>query len=815
MKLFYRQPASGFTEALPLGNGRFGAMVFGCVEEEIVQLNEDTLWAGVPGKYTVPDAKSALPKIREALFKDDFHGANELCKKLQGPFSQSYMPMGNLRIKFKDQPVHEEYSRELDISRAVAKVAYKSGKTNYERTYFTSFPDNALVIKFSAKGKGSLNFTASMDSLLRNLQARIDAQTISMSGRAPVHIDPEYYKRDKVTYDDNEGVGFDVRIRVVAEGGSVTSTDSSIEVRDASSAVLFLVSATSFNGFDELPGKEGLDPAHATSLRLEAVSKKTFDSILKAHVKDYRKFFDRCSLELGTSGMEELPTDERLKRYDGEKDLQLAVLLFQYGRYLMIASSRPGTQATNLQGIWNDLFRPPWSSNYTININTQMNYWPAEPASLSECHEPLFDLIGKLAETGEKVASENYGCHGWTAHHNTDLWGHACPVGDYGNGDPRWSCWQMGGGWLATHLWEHFAFSQDKEFLEGKAYPLLRGSAEFYLDWLVPGKIDGREYLVTAPATSPENAFIAPDGKHECVSISSTMDIGIIRELLADCSMAAEILGVDEDLRARIKNALDRMLPFQIGRNGRLQEWFRDFDDSEPHHRHVSHLFALHPGSQIGKETTPDLFNAAKRTLEIRGDEGTGWSLAWKINFWARLLDGDRCQGLINRMLRVVDAKEGGRMSGGGVYINLFDAHPPFQIDGNFGVTAGICEMLLQSHEKIVDCRLPNADLKTGNDLKSKMNGFVVRLLPALPSQWEDGSARGLAARGGFTFDMEWKNNRLVRTAVRSACGNILRIRTDKKLKVCSEGIDIASSFRDGILEFRTSKGHVYEIVSE
>ena len=813
LKLSYLQPASDFTEALPLGNGKMGAMVFGGIEEELIQLNEDTLWAGMPGKYDVPEAKTALPMIREALFNEDYHKANELCKKLQGPFSQAYMPMGNLRIKFSDQPGPEDYLRELDISHAVSKVCYEAGKTRYERTCFTSFPDKALIMKISTKGKGRLNFTASLDSLLRNSQARIDARTIAMSGRAPVHMDPGYYKRDLVTYDDNEGVSFDVKIRVVAEGGRVTSTDKAIEVRNASSVVLFLVSATSFNGFDKLPGKEGVDPADITSSILGTVSRKNFDELRKMHVKDHRKLFDRCSIYLGGDDKSDLPTDERLKAYDGKNDPQLAALLFQYGRYLMIASSRPGTQATNLQGIWNDLLRPPWSSNYTININTQMNYWPAETANLSECHEPMFDLIEKLSVTGEKVASENYGCKGWVAHHNSDLWGHACAVGDYGNGNPQWSCWQMGGGWLATHLWEHFAFTQDRKFLKEKAYPLLKKSAEFYLDWLVTHKIDGTEYLVTAPATSPENTFIAPDGKPECVSIASTMDMGIIRELFTDCSMAAEILDVDKEFSDKIKKALDKLLPYKIGRNGRLQEWYKDFDDGEPHHRHVSHLFALHPGSQITCDGSPELFNASKRTLEIRGDEGTGWSLAWKINFWARLLDGGRCLGLISRMLRVIDAKDI-KMSGGGVYINLFDAHPPFQIDGNFGVTAGICEMLLQSHERKAGCRPPIAGIKNGKNI-SGIGNFIIRLIPALPAQWKNGSVKGLVARGGFTVDIEWKDGALVKALLRSINGNICRIRSAVKLNVSTKDRDLVSSFDGNLIEFPTVKGHAYEIAPE
>lgn len=805
MRLRYLQPAAGFTEALPLGNGRTGAMVFGGVEEDLIELNEDTLWSGIPGKYTVSGAKDALPEIREALFREDYHGANELCKKLQGPFSQSYLPMANLRLRFGGQSAPGEYFRELDIARAIAKVGYTDGTTRYERTYIASFPDKALVIRLSSTGKGRLSFTASMDSQLRNSQKCIGPDTFAMSGKAPSHLDPSYYSLDRTVYEEAEGVGFEVRLRIVPEGGTVAASDNGIEIKDAVSAIIFVVSATSFNGYAKLPGKEGLSPSAMTESALKAVSEKNFKSIRKAHVRDHGRLFDRFSLELGVPGRCDLPSDERLKSHDGKSDARLAALLFQYGRYLMIASSRPGTQATNLQGIWNDILRPPWSSNYTININTQMNYWPAEPANLSECHEPMFSLIEKLAATGQKVASENYGCRGWTAHHNADLWGLACAVGDYGKGDPTWSCWPMGGAWLATHLWEHYAFTQDRKFLSEKAYPLMKRSAEFLLDWLVPHKLDGREYLVTAPATSPENRFIAPDGNPECVSISSTMDMGITRELLTDCALAAEILDLDEDFRGRISDALGRLMPYQIGRNGRLQEWYKDFEDAEPNHRHVSHLFALHPGSQITADGTPELFEAAKRTLEIRGDEGTGWSLAWKINFWARLLDGDRCLGLINRMLRLVDTNSVNYRGGGGVYMNLLDAHPPFQIDGNFGLTAGICEMLLQSHEK-------TANFAAAGSAGRKEAGFIIRLLPALPSLWSDGAVKGLVARGNFIVDLEWKNRKLHKASILSRSGGVCRIRTDMPLKVSSDGHSIEARHAVGILEFKTEKGRVYGV---
>ncbi|MDX9863130.1 MAG: glycoside hydrolase family 95 protein, partial [Rhodospirillales bacterium] len=769
------------------------------VDEELVQLNEDTLWSGIPGKYSVLNAKASLSMIREALFAEDYHRANELCKRLQGPFSQSYMPMGNLRIRFDGQAKPENYLRELDLSRAVATVRYESGKTKHKRTCFVSFPDNALVLEIASQGKGGLNLTASLDSVLRNSQKRVDACTIAMSGRAPVHVDPSYYQRDLVSYDDHEGMAFDVWLRVVAEGGQVSSTDGSLVIGNARSVVFFLVSATSFNGFDRSPGQDGLNSAEMAHASLESVSRKRVDAIRATHVKDHQALFDRCSLHLGATDVDDRPTDERLNAYTRDRDPRLAALLFQYGRYLMIASSRPGTQATNLQGIWNDLFRAPWSSNYTLNLNTPMNYWPAESANLPECHEPLFDLIEKLAATGRKVALDNYGCRGWTAHHNSDLWGLACAVGDYGNGNPRWSCWPMAGAWLATHLWEHYAFTQDRKFLAEKAYPLLKQSAKFYLDWLVPGRLDGQDYLVTAPATSPENSFVAPDGKPECVSIASTMDMAIIRELFADVALAAEILDVDRNFSSKVTKARDKLLPYQLGRDGRIQEWYKDFDEWERQHRHVSHLFGLHPGSQITSEGTPALFDAATKTLAVRGDEGVGCSLAWKVNLWARLLNGDRCLAIVHRMLRAVDGKNVDMLGDGGVYPNLVNG-PPFQVDGNFGVTAGICEMLLQSHER------------TADSAHGEVN-FILRLLPALPSAWKRGAVGGLVARGNFTVDMEWARGMLVKADIFSGSGKTCRIFSDRPLDVFLRGRRVPASYERNVLEFNTAAGKNYRIV--
>ena len=765
-KLWYNAPATVWEEALPIGNGRIGAMVYGNPLQEVYQLNEESIWSGYPQDWNNPKAANALPQVREAVDRGDYAKASELWKaNAQGPYTARYLPMANLMLDQLTRGEARNLYRELNISNALSTVTYEADGVKYRRTSFISYPDQVMVIKIAADRPQAVSLHIRLNSLLRYTVQTKGEKTLILNGKAPAYVANRDYDPHQVVYDDKRGTQFKVQVELLPDGGHCEANDSALTVRNANEVVLLLSAVTDF-GNKKMTLKK---------------CKRPYQELLQRHTDDHQQLFNRLQLSLGTENLqkEALPTNERLKSFEQDPtDNGLTELYYQYGRYLLIASSRPGGLPANLQGIWNRHVQPPWGANYTTNINTEMNYWPAEITNLPECFLPLSDFIGRLAVNGAQTAKVNYGINrGWLAHHNSDVWAQTAPTGGYDSdpkGAPRWSCWPMAGVWLCQHLWEHYAFGGDKKYLSKTAYPLMKGAAEFLLQWLQKDPETG--YWITNPSTSPENRFryIDKEGKKQNgeISRSSGMDLGLAWDLLTNCIEASTVLDTDKAFRQQCMDVRANLQPFRIGSKGQLLEWDKEFEETDPNHRHVSHLFALHPGRQIIPEQQPELAAACQRTLEIRGDGGTGWAMAWKINFWARLRDGNHAFGMLKNGLRYVDATQVS-VRGGGTYANLFDAHPPFQIDGNFGGTAGITEMLLQSHA-----------------------GYI-HLLPALPDNWQSGSIKGVRARGGFTIDMEWKESRITRLSVTSHSGGTCRIRE-------------ATSPHEEVIE--TEKGKTYQV---
>jgi len=740
--LWYDRPAENWTEALPVGNGRIGAMVHGATGKEIIQFNEESLWTGQPHDYAREGAHEYLDSLRKLLWEGKQEEAHALGNAafMSDPYRQlNYSAFGNIILDLPHKGPVSKYRRELDLQDAITSVSYEAEGIHYQREVFASAPDQALVIRLEASEKGALHFSAALDSPHDEWEVVVLNDELILRGRANNYED-EDGRWAHVGYPESK-IRFEARLQIRHEGGSLSKDGSSLTLEGARSATLLLVAATNFVNYQDISA----DPSERCDDYMAGLRGRNYRKLRQAHLQDYQPIYERMHLDLGASELSHRPTDQRLNSFLSDRDPSLAALLFQYGRYLLITSSRPGTQPANLQGIWNASLAPPWDSKYTININTEMNYWPSEITNLPELSEPLFSLLEDLAVSGKKVAKEHYGLEGWVCHHNTDLWRAAAPINNANHG-----VWPTGGAWLSQHLWWHYQFNGDKDFLEQRAYPILREASRFFAGYLVPDP-KHPQWLVSGPSNSPELGGMV---------MGPAMDHQIIRNLFSNTMEAAGILDRDPELVAMLREKREKIAPNLVGQHGQLQEWVEDKDDPREKHRHVSHLWGLHPGNEIHPLTTPELAEACRVTLAHRGDGGTGWSRSWKINFWARLLDGDHAFLLLKNLMVPAGSKAveyGGHA--GGLYPNLFCAHPPFQIDGNFGATSGMCEMLLQSH------------------LRDEKGAYYQDLLPALPSAFPRGKLRGIKGRGAFEFSMQWEEGELTSLTARSLQGNTLILR--------------------------------------
>lgn len=747
LKLWYKQPANYWVEALPLGNGRLGAMVFGNPFRERIQFNENTVWAGSPYRNDNPEALSHLSEIRKLIFDNKFEEAEALAQKkitTQGAHGMPYQTVGNLYLNFPGHEMYSNYHRELNIQNAVATTSYQVAGTTYKREVFTSFTDQVTIIRLTADKPGQLDFSASLDRPAAVNIVNKGSDQLMMSG---ITSDHEGIKG---------AIKFHTIVQVLQQGGTINSNERSLVINHANSATIYVSIATNFNNYQDITGNQ----IQRAEKYLNAVKGKSYASLYKNHITAYQHQFNRVSLDLGSSNAINKPTDQRVKEFAKTNDPQMAALYFQFGRYLLISASQPGGQPANLQGIWTDQLFPAWDSKYTVNINTEMNYWPSEITNLSETNEPLVQMLKELSVTGRQTAQSMYGANGWVLHHNTDLWRFTGAI----DGAP--GLWTTGAAWLCQHLWEKYKFNADLTYLQ-TVYPIMKGAALFFQDFLIEEPVN--KWLVVSPSISPENAPYSLRKKWVCITAGATLDNLLVYDLFTKTIRAAELLKQDQAFVQSLKAIIKRLPPMQIGQYGQLQEWLEDWDNPTDHHRHVSHLYGVFPSNLISPYRNPELFVAARNSLNFRGDASTGWSMGWKINLWARFQDGNHAYKLLQDQIKLIEPKDqngGAYNENGGTYPNLFDVCPPFQIDGNFGCTAGIAEMLLQSHDGAI---FP---------------------LPALPDIWKEGKLSGLKTPGGFEVSMEWKEGALTKLVVKSTLGGNCRLRLVNKLKSVS-GINL------------------------